>query len=214
VTATIVEDASDANDANDANDTSVAGAATEAASRPAAAPDPDAEAAAAGGEALAPGGAVDPERVRFFRGPGGVLRCTVDGDRTVLRAKVVWAFPLSQKRRWLSVLDGANKEVCLIADPEALDAGSRELLRQEAAAYYREARIQRIHKIANEYRTLYWDVTTDGGRRDFVMKWAPDTVIWLDARKLLLVDVDTNRFVIDDVTALDKHSLSQLDVLF
>jgi hypothetical protein len=158
-------------------------------------------------------GAVDPRRITLFRGPRGVLRCTLEGDKSVLRAKVVRAFPLSHRMRWINVLDAKNKEVCLIEDPAALDPESRRLVDEELERQYRVARIDRIYSLTNEYRTLYWDVGTDLGRREFAMKWAADTIIWLGANHLLLVDIDTNRFAIPDITALDRESRARLDIM-
>jgi hypothetical protein len=158
-------------------------------------------------------GAVDPARVRLFRGPQGVLRCTLEGDRTVLRAKVVRVFPLSRGSTWVNVLDGKNKEVCLIEDAALLDAESRRLVAEELQAQYRVATITRIRSVRNEYRTLYWDVETDLGRRDFVLKWAADSILWLGPAELLLVDVDTNRFHIPDFTRLDAASRKEMEIL-
>ena len=162
---------------------------------------------------FSPAGAIDPSRVRLFRGPRGVLRCTIEGDKSVLRAKVVRAFPLTHVSRWVNVLDDKNKEVCLIEDPDHLDPESRRLVAEELARHYRVATIERINSIRNEYRTMFWDVETDRGRRDFVVKWGADTILWLDAADLLLVDIDTNRFRIPDVTRLDAHSRKQLSLL-
>jgi Domain of unknown function (DUF1854) len=164
-------------------------------------------------EAFRADGAIDPARVRLFRGPHGVLRCTIEGHQSVLRAKVVRAFPLANEHRWIAVLDGKNKEVCLIEDATVLDAESRRLVEEELQAHYRVATITRIHSVKNEYRTLYWDVDTDLGRRDFVLKFATDTILWLGPTELLLVDIDTNRFRIADYTRLDAHSRKQMEVL-
>ena len=158
-------------------------------------------------------GAIDPARVRLFRGPYGVLRCTIEGEKSVLCARVVRVFPLSRESRWVNVLDWKNKEVCLIEDAAELDAASRALVAEELQAHYRVATITRIHSVKNEYRTLYWDVDTDLGRRDFVLKFATDTIIWLGPTELLLLDIDTNRFRIADYTRLDGHSRKQMDVL-
>jgi hypothetical protein len=158
-------------------------------------------------------GAVDPLRVRLFRGPHGVLRCTVEGEKTVLRAKVVRAFPLSHQARWINVLDGNNKEVCLIEDPEMLDPESRRLALEELEQHYRVPVIRQINSVKNEYRTMFWDVETDRGRREFVMKWASDTILWLSATELVLVDIDTNRFRIADVNQLDRRSRREMSLL-
>jgi hypothetical protein len=164
-------------------------------------------------EPFRPDGAVDPRRVRLFRGPYGVLRCTLDGVKSVLRVKVVRAFPLSERDRWISILDAKNKEVCLIEDPDQLDPESRRLVEEELEQHYRIAEIVRINSIQNEYRTMYWDVETDRGRREFIVKWTSDTVLWPSPGELLLVDIDTNRFHITDIQRLDAHSRSELSVL-
>lgn len=158
-------------------------------------------------------GAIDPSRVRLHRGPHDVLRCTIEGDKSVLRAKVVRAFPISAATNWINVLDGKNKEVCLIEDPDALDPESRRLVEEELERFYRVPEIKHILSITQEYRTMFWDVVTDRGRRDFVVKWGADTVQWRSATTVLLTDIDSNRFVIPDVSALDRHSLAQLEVI-
>lgn len=159
-------------------------------------------------------GATDPATVRLFRGPMGVLRCTLDGQRSVLRVKVVRAFPISAGGQWINLLDAKNKEICLIEDPTKLDPESLRLVEEELGRFYRMTLIERIHAIKQEYRTMFWDVETDRGRRDFVVKWSADTVQWRGPNELLLVDIDTNRFRIPDVTRLDKPSLRQLSVIF
>ena len=158
-------------------------------------------------------GAVDPSRVRLFRGPHDVLRCTLAGEKTVLRATVVRAFPLSHQARWISVLDAKNKELCLIEDVDALDPESRRLALEELDRHYHVPVIQRINSVKNEYRTMYWDVETDRGHRDFVMKWASDTILWLSPAELILVDIDTNRFRIPDVNQLDQRSRQAMSLV-
>lgn len=164
-------------------------------------------------DAFRPDGAIDPARVRLFRGPHGVLRCTIEGVKSVLRAKVVRAFPLSHQARWITVLDAKNKEVCTIEDPAQLDPESQHLVEEELARQYRVSTITRIYAIRNEYRTLFWEVETDRGRRDFVVKWGADTILWLGPADVVLVDIDTNRFRIPDVNRLDPRSRKLLSVL-
>jgi hypothetical protein len=164
--------------------------------------------------ALSEVGSIDPTLVRLFRGPHNVLRCTIHDQKTVLRAKVVRAFPISAETHWVNVLDAKNKEVCLIEDPTQLDPDSLKLVEEELGRFYRVANIERINSIKQEYRTMFWNVLTDRGPRDFVVKWNADTVQWRAANELLLVDIDTNRFRIPDVTQLDKQSLKHLSIIF
>ena len=159
-------------------------------------------------------GTTDPSKVHLVRGPHNVLRCTIQDSKTVLRAKIVRAFPISAETHWITILDAKNKEVCLIEDPPQLDAESLRLVEEELGRFYRVSTIERIESIKQEYRTMFWNVLTDRGQRDFVVKWSAETVQWRAANELLLVDIDTNRFRIPDVTRLDKHSLKQLSVIF
>ena len=136
----------------------------------------------------------------------------MEGEKSVLSAKVVRVFPLARDSRWINVLDWKNKEVCLIEDASALHPVSRQVVDEELRAHYRVARISRIHSVKNEYRTLYWDVETDLGRATRAGV-AADTILWLGPAELLLVDIDTNRFFIEDYTALDAQTRKQLEVL-
>ena len=149
---------------------------------------------------------IDSTRVHLFRGPHGILRATIDGDRSVLRAKVVCAFPLSDRHRYLSILDGKGKEACLIESVDRLDAASQQLVAEELSRFYRVTAISLIHRVRQEYRTFYWDVRTERGGRDFVVKWGPDTVLWLTPKTVQLEDVDGNRFIIPDIDELDPRS--------
>jgi len=156
---------------------------------------------------------IDPTRVRLMYDDHGNLRVEIEGDRCILRAKAVRAFPLTEPHRYISLLDGSNREVCLLEDPSLLDAESRAALEQALTAYYRVHRVLRVYSYRSEFRTTYWEVETERGRRDFVVKWGTDTVLHPSEHALLLIDIDGNRFSIPDLRALDEQSKRILQVL-
>ena len=88
-------------------------------------------------------GTTDPAKIRLQRGPGGEMRVEIAGDCCLLRGKAVWAFPLSLKQ-FVSILDTKDKEFCLIENPDALDAESREILNASLESYYRVYRIRSV----------------------------------------------------------------------
>lgn len=161
----------------------------------------------------APDGAIDPARVRLLRGPRGELRVEIEQDRCLLLSKAVRVFPLSQRQQYVSILDPKNKEVCLLEDVDRLDPASRALLDEALADYYRLNRVLRVYSFRSEYRTSYWEVETERGRRDFVVKTGSDTWMRPSEHELLLVDVDGNRFHIPDLRALDPQSNKALRLL-
>ena len=156
---------------------------------------------------------LDPKRVRLFREPPWALRLTLLEDRSYPKVKVVRAFPLSHPDQYIAFLDVKDEEIGTIKDPEALDETSQKILREELGKRYLGAVIRSIRSVRNEFGTSYWDVDTNRGRRDFVVKNVLENVLWLGERRLLFVDVDGNRFEIPDVKRLDKRSLALLNTV-
>lgn len=149
---------------------------------------------------------VDPARLRLFREPAWVLRLSIEEDRSYLKVKVVRAAPLSHADRYLSFLDGKDEEICMVDDPKDLDPQTRQVVAEELNRRYLTAAVESIHSVRNEFGTSYWDVATSRGRREFVVQNVAENAQWLGERRLLLVDVDGNRFEFPDLDLLDKRS--------
>ena len=65
--------------------------------------------------------------------------------------------------------------------------------------------------LQNEYGVTYWTVDTDRGRRDFVAKSVAENAQWLGETRLMIFDVDNNRFEVPDISALDRRSQGLLE---
>ncbi len=148
----------------------------------------------------------DPKRIRLFREPAWMLRMTILEDRSYPTVQVVRARPLSDPDRCISLLDANGEEICMIDDPADLDEMSRRILREELERRYMTARIERVYSARSEPGACYFDVQTHRGRREFVVQNVHESARWLGEHRLLLVDVDGNRFEIPDLKALDKRS--------
>ena len=154
---------------------------------------------------------IHPEKVevaalRLFREPAWALRLTIEGDRSYLKVKVVRAAPLSHPDRYVSFLDSKDEEVCMVDELKELDPQTLKVVAEELERRYLTAVVESIHSVRNEFGTSYWDVDTSRGRREFVVQNVAENAQWLGARRLLLVDVDGNRFEIPDLDLLDKRS--------
>lgn len=166
--------------------------------------------------AITPISVSHPERVaideiRLFREPAWVLRLTIEGDRSYLKVKVVRAAPLSHPTRYICLLDAKDEEICMIDDLNPLNQEMRALIEQELDRRYLTASIQRVNAVRNEYGTSYWDVQTDRGPREFVVQNVSENAQWLGDHRLLITDVDGNRFEIPHLNALDKKSLAAVE---
>ena len=85
------------------------------------------------------------------------------------------------------------------------------MIEEELDRRYLTAAIQQVNAVRNEYGTSYWDVQTDRGPREFVVQNVSENAQWLGDRRLLITDVDGNRFEIPHLDELDKKSLAAVE---
>jgi hypothetical protein len=153
---------------------------------------------------------LDPRKLCFFR-HGAALRLTLDDDCSYLRVTVARAFPLSHPHQYLSVrYDEGKKEIGLLTDLDGLDPESRRLVEEELERRYLVPVVRRVIAVRERFGTLDWDVETDRGRRKFTTRNTRENVVHPTPGRLLITDVDENRYDIRDLAALDPASQSCL----
>ena len=156
---------------------------------------------------------VEPEAIRLFHEPPWTLRLTIEDDRSYTKVRVVCAAPLSQPDRYICLLDEKNEVICTVEDPIVLDAASQGIIKEELSQRYMTAIIKRIDSLRSEFGVSYWEVQTDRGDREFVIRNVSENAQWITDRRLLLVDVDGNRFEISNLDALDKKSRGLIEMV-
>jgi hypothetical protein len=152
---------------------------------------------------------MNPASIRIYREPDWVLNMTVEGKR-YSNIIVVRAAPLTDPDHYICFLDANALEICMLENPAALDSDSRHVLREELDRRYLTSEIQGIHTARREAGACYFDAETSRGRREFVVQETPETMRWLGDHRLLLIDVDGNRFEVHDVRLLDRRSAKLL----
>ena len=148
---------------------------------------------------------LDPAAVRLFR-QAGMLRMTLGDDRSYSVVTLVRAFPLSDPDRYWGLLDGAGKDIGVIVDPSQLDSGSRDVALEELEKRYFIPVIERVARTKEDYGSIVWTVQTDKGERTFTVRNMKDSIVELGGSRILLVDVDGNRYEIPDIRRLDPKS--------
>ena len=150
---------------------------------------------------------LDPKRVRIFR-VAGVPRLTLRDDRSWSKVSVARAFPLSDPDHFLGFLDGDGKDIGLLHDPGQLDAESRQIVEEELEKRYFVPNVERVLTVKEEFGTIYWTVETDRGQKDIIVRNLRDNLQELSASRVIITDVDGNRFEFVDVSKLDGKSQS------
>ena len=155
---------------------------------------------------------VELDKVRLFREPAWMLRLSIEDDRSYTRIKIVRAAPLSHPQSYICILDAKDEEVCMFPDLKEVDQEMRQIIEEELDRRYLTSTIERVDTVRNEFGTSYWEVSTNRGEREFVVQNA-ENAQWLGEHRLLLVDVDGNRFEIPDLNQLDSKSLNLVEMV-
>jgi hypothetical protein len=153
---------------------------------------------------------VKEDAVELFHDPPEVFRVTLAPERARLLARPVWAAPLSQPGRYLSLLDEKGEEIVMLRELEELGKESRAALELELHRRYLTALVERIYAVDPEHGATYFAVRTNRGDREFVMQQLHDNALWFTPTHLLLIDVDGNRFEVPDTRKLDEKSRTML----
>ncbi len=157
------------------------------------------------------------EELCFRKLSGGFLSLTI-GEKTYPRVMVQRAFPLSEPTRYLSVREiredrEPGEEIGLIADLSELSEEKQRLLCEELAMRYFTPDILKIHKLKDERGFLYLEADTTAGARKITAHNNSGSFIRLSKTRILIIDVDGNRYHIPDIRALDKKSIRNLEVV-
>lgn len=148
---------------------------------------------------------LDPATLCFFR-HGATLRLTEGEECSHLFVSVLRLFPLSEPGRYLSLRDGANKEIGVVVEPDAVEVDGRRLLLDALERRYLVPVIRRVKSVRERFGTLDWEVETDRGARAFTTRNLRENTVTPSPGRYLLSDVDGNRYDVPDLDALDGAS--------
>jgi hypothetical protein len=154
---------------------------------------------------------MNPEQIKLFYEPPGTLRMTLSDEKSYLKVGIFQSSPLSRPGKYIALLDSKSEEIALVTALTDFAPESQQIVEEELRRRYLTAKIQKITSVKQEFGVTYWHVVTDRGERDFVVQSISESCLWLSDAHILIVDVDGNRFEIEDRTQLDFESKKRLD---
>jgi Domain of unknown function (DUF1854) len=134
---------------------------------------------------------------------GRLVLTDAHGDAHV-GVEPVRSFPISEPDRWISILDSRGRELAAISDVATIPEEIRELVLQELADREFLPRIERVIRVRASKEPHVWDVITDRGPVQFLMR--EDDMRRLGPHRAILVDMHGVRFYIPDSRLLDPKS--------
>jgi hypothetical protein len=149
---------------------------------------------------------LDAHQIRLRRGERNRIVLEVGGERRHDDVRVTHTFPVSRPGRYVLLRDADGGEIGLIADADALDRESRELLAEELDRAYFMPRILEVKSIEDQFGIATWHVVTDRGPTRFQVRARTESVWSLGGSRYLIKDVEGNRFDIRSLYDLDDRS--------
>ena len=122
----------------------------------------------------------------------------------------VRAFPLGNARRLIGITDADGKHIGLIKDLDDCDAQTRHLLEEELDKRYFIPTVTEVISFKIKMGVHSWEVVTDRGPRVFDVRERDDYRL-VPPTRLLIRDVDGNRYEIPDYSALDVKTVDLIE---
>jgi hypothetical protein len=145
----------------------------------------------------------------LVRNISGRLVCTRNGESHE-GVVPVRAFPIASPEECISLLDSDGHELTWIEKLSSLPPQIRELIVEELACREFTPEILRIDKVSSFATPSTWQVETNRGKADLLLK-AEDHIRRLSSSSLLITDGHGVSFLIRDLEQLDAHSRKLLD---
>lgn len=152
---------------------------------------------------------LEPSKVRFSRGAGGVLEMEYEEVRSP-EVLLYRTYPLSRQEQYISVRDGKGEELGIIEQLTDLAPDSLEEARKELRLRYLVPKVTRIDKIKQFPGMWVWELQTTFGPIKLSMRNLHEHIQMIGDKRLLLSDMDGNRCEIFDTDELDPQSRKQL----
>lgn len=153
------------------------------------------------------------ENSKFSRTDGGFVALKF-GEKEYSRVGVYLTFPLTEPEEYVSIreADEKAKEIGIIEKLSQLDKDQQDMIREQIKLRYFMPTITKVLDIKDEYGYAYWNVITSFGACRFTTRMSGDAVILLGEARLMVTDIDGNRYDIPDFYQLSVIERKKLDL--
>ena len=153
------------------------------------------------------------ENAKFERTPGGFVKLTYK-DVTYDRIGVYRTFPVTMPEEFISIREANEKarEIGVVEKLSALDTETAKMLKEQLDLRYFTPEITKIYDIKTEYGYGYFHVMTTYGECRFTIHNGGSSVTSLTDTRVVITDLDGNRFEVPDIMKLTVAERKKLDL--
>jgi len=125
--------------------------------------------------------------------------------------KIIRSFPLSDPNQFICLIDKEENEIGVIENIKDLKKSGRKIVVDQLEKAYYMPRIVRINSIDGRFGVTQWQVDTNFGPNQINLGSRMD-VAPMDGGRVLIKDVDGNRYEIVNYNELDPKSHALLEL--
>lgn len=154
------------------------------------------------------------DNATFTRTDGGFVSLEFQGKRYE-RVNIYRTFPFTDPDHYISIREADEKarEIGMIQDiHKDIRPEETQMLMEQLNLRYFTPTILKVNDIKEEYGYAYFDVKTNLGTCKFTIQMNSGSVVTLSDTRILITDLDGNRFEIPDLTKLSAGELKKLDL--
>jgi len=161
-------------------------------------------------------GIMDLTKAEFYKTEGGFTGLKYN-DQDYKHVTFRRALPIGQPMEYISVADVKNNEIGIIKSIQDLAAGQLEIVVTELDRRYYCPLVLEVKSVKDKLGYVYMELLVDVPGvdkkhvRNCAVKDVNRNIRMLSDNSLIIFDVDGNRFIVKDITALDKNSLKRLE---
>ena len=154
----------------------------------------------------------EPGELSFFRAPDGDARTrmAVRDELCYVDVRVARALPLTEPDRYLTIRDSEDHDIGLVVEWRKLDSDSLSLVDEALGRSHFLPKVVLVNKVTDNFGIILWDLVTDHGPKKYVVRNLRDNSVALTARRVLMTDVDGDRFEFPDIHAYGPQALEVL----
>jgi hypothetical protein len=147
---------------------------------------------------------------RFYRNKNGFLCLELAGEDQG-RVQLRRALPFAAPEEYISITDLECKEIAMLASLALFASKQRALLEDELDSHYFYPVVTQLKSIKEKMGSYYIDLRVGDYEKTIAVKDVSRSLRQLGGGRLIITDVDGNRFLIPDVYAVQRKSLRMLE---
>jgi len=149
---------------------------------------------------------IDKDMATFVRRDLTLVDVTFHDGRTIENVEPRRLFPISDRSRYIALLNESGTEQAVIRDLSVLPEADQRIIEDCLQEYYLVPKITCIRECKERFDGITLFTETDHGPANIEIRVLNHGLRMANDFRALIRDVNDNRYEIPDVSRLDKHS--------